>query len=566
MEQTNNTNQSVNNQNNNQKEKKKKNKKTIFMIVLMVAVTALALYYILKDDPIQTLQSLMQAKVGYILLMILIVIITFCIEGVVLTILSKLYYKKYRVYQGILNGMVGSFFSCITPFSSGGQFAQVYTFSRQGIKSSNSASILVMLFIVSQTVIILYGALAMIFGYNSTILKMSDMDIFGWKITPMVFSIIGFIINIFSLLILLLLAYLKPLHRFILTTGINIGAKLHLIKDPVRKRSELAANVATFRIELTRLFKNGWILLITLVLEFLKFTFTYSLPYIAGLALSADVSVEGYLSLDTYARCLWSSSYQSMITGFIPIPGASGVAEGSFQLLFSSIYNPDFSNPSITSAANILNRAISFYFSLFAGFIVFVSYRGSPKKTAGIYDLQKTFVDLKIISLANQNEGQELVLKEVESEKEVLLDEKMPKGKVSSKIKKSFRNVVYDKQTSEKENMQYITVEQLESSFAEIKKYLTDDPQEDNIFTDSSNTNLQAKEALSSVYKEMEDIEKNLNESKKVDTEISLAVQKDLDAIVQQEKRREEKRKNSMFRRLFRKNKKDNSSSSKEEK
>lgn len=560
MEQTN-TNQNSDNQSN----KKKKSKKTIFMIILMVGVTALALYYILKDDPIQTLQSLMQAKVGYILLMILMVIITFCIEGVVLTILSKLYYKKYRVYQGILNGMVGSFFSCITPFSSGGQFAQVYTFSRQGIKSSNSASILVMLFIVSQTVIILYGALAMIFGYSSTILKMSDMDIFGWKITPMVFSIIGFIINIFSLLILLLLAYLRPLHRFILTTGINIGAKLHLIKDPVRKRSELAANVATFRIELTRLFKNGWVLLITLLLEFLKFTFTYSLPYVAGLALSADVSVESYLSLDTYARCLWSSSYQSMITGFIPIPGASGVAEGSFQLLFNSIYNPNFTNPSITSAANILNRAISFYFSLFAGFIVFISYRGSPKKTAGIYDLQKTFVDLKIISLANQEAGQELVLKEVKEENEVLLDDLKGKTKVGTKIKKGFKNVISDKKTAEKDSMQYITFDQLEDSFNEIKKYLTDEPLEDNIFTDSSQTSLQSKEVLSSVYKEMEDLEKSLNDSKKVDTEISLAVQKDLDAIIQQEKRKEEKRKNSVFRRMFRKNKKNNPSSSKEE-
>lgn len=556
MEETNtlnNQNPELDSQNNNQNKeqpKKKKKTKTILMIVIMVLVTVLALYYILKDDPVKTLQSLMGAKIGYVLLMILFVIITFCIEGCVLAILSKLYYKKYRVYQGILNGMVGSFFSCITPMASGGQFAQVYTFSRQGIKSSNSASILVMLFIVSQTVIILYGALAMIFGFNSTVANMSNLNLFGWEITPMIFSILGFIINIFTLLILLLLAYLRPLHRFILTTGVNFFAKLHLVKDPVAKRSELAASVATFRIELTRLFKNFWVLIITIVLEFLKFTFTYSIPFIAGLALDAQSIVPDYLTIQTFMKCIWSSSYQSMITGFIPIPGASGVSEGAFQLLFNPIYNPAGTSSSITSACNILNRAVTFYFSLFAGFIVFISYRGSPKKTAGVYDLQKTFVDLKIVSLASNNDDSLPVLKEVEDDNEILKtkdnDDKML-SKTSKKIKKTFRNVVSDKKTMEKDAMQYLSFKEVESSFNSVKKYLTSTPEENSYIENDETTN-QTRSTLASVYKEMEDLESKIKENNAKEEEISLAVQKDLEVINKKEEKRKARKQKSLFR------------------
>lgn len=549
----NNQNQEINSQNNNQnnQQKKKKKTKTILMVVIMVLVTALALYYILKDDPAKTLQSLMSAKIGYVLLMLLFVVITFFIEGCVLTILSKLYYKKYRVYQGILNGMVGSFFSCITPMASGGQFAQVYTFSRQGIKSSNSASILVMLFIVSQTVIIIYGTLAMIFGYNSTIANMGNLNLFGWEVTPMIFSILGFIINVFTLLILLMLAYLRPLHRFVLVTGVNFFAKLHLVKDPVAKRSELAASIATFRIELTRLFKNFWVLIVTMVLEFIKFTFTNSIPFLAGLALDAQLSVPNYLSFDTYMRCVWSTSYQSMITGFIPIPGASGVSEGAFQLLFDPIYNPTGTSSTITSACNILNRAVTFYFSLFAGFIVFISYRGSPKKTAGVYDLQKTFVDLKIVSLASKNSDSLPILKEINNDSEVLKtsdNDESAFTKTSLKIKKSFRNVVSDKQTMEKDAMQYLSFKEVESSFNSVKKYLTTTPDDDINSNEYDETTNQTKSVLASVYKEMEDIESKIKENNKKEEEINLAVQRDLEVINRKEEKRKKKKERALLR------------------
>ena len=63
-------------------------------------------------------------------------------------------YNMNNYKQGFTNAISGTFFNGITPFSSGGQFAQVYIFNRQGITPANSASILLMAFIVYQSVLV----------------------------------------------------------------------------------------------------------------------------------------------------------------------------------------------------------------------------------------------------------------------------------------------------------------------------------------------------------------------------------------------------------------------------
>ncbi len=526
----------------NSKSKRKAVFKYVFLCLVIAIVTILAFYYILKDDPVAIWNSIVGAKFGYIILMIAMAIMAMLFEGLAITILTKSYNKHYKYYQGVLNGTIGSLFSAITPSSSGGQFAQAYTFSRQGVKASNSASVLVMLFIVSQIVVIVYGVFAMIFGYSSTILKMDNINIFNLELSPIVFSVIGFVINIFVLLIILLLAYLKPLHRFILSKGVNFLYKIHLIKDPKRKRIEIASSVASFRIELTRLFKSPYLLISILLVEILKFSCTYSLPFIAGLALGKDIDTS-FVNISTYMTCLWSSSYQNMITGFIPIPGSSGVAEGAFQILFSSIYN-DYS---ITSAANILTRGVSFYFTLFVGFIVFISYGGSPKQSKQSYSsLQKTFVDLKIVSMA-VNENDTPVLKE-------MTNTSIKPGIISSTVDK-FNTILSQQQTKAKdEALKYITAEQLEESFKHIKETLIDNKDVEK-YEPSSNLNVH--QALQEVYKDLENIEADIKESKKIDTQVQLAIKEDLEAIDKSKIRKLEKKKKRLLKKEMKKQKKE---------
>ncbi|MFA6796681.1 MAG: lysylphosphatidylglycerol synthase transmembrane domain-containing protein [Bacilli bacterium] len=514
--------------------KKKKSKiskqqiQYLVSILIMLGVTALAVYYVLKDNISETLSTLSSANIYYILLMVGIMLISYFIEGTVLSIFAKSYKRKYRNYQGVLNGLIGSFFSSITPFASGGQFVQAYTFTKQGIKAPNAASILVMSFIVSQTSIVIMGVLAMSIGYSSTIVNMNDITLWGVTISPIAFSSIGFVISFISLGFLFFMSYSKHLHHFILNTCINIGAKLHLIREPDKTRTHLAAQVATFRIELTRLLKNFWVLVLTIILEFFKFLCWHLMPFFAGLALGSDMS-------GSFFKCIWSNSYLQMITSFIPIPGGSGSAEAGFQILFSSIYN----STAITSAANLLCRGITFYLTLIIGFFVFVLYKGSPKTKITNYNNRETFADLQVLYLA-ENKSM--------SWKDAILDSEITKSDLDQRStlsldsekdnKKKKINWPWKKLTSGMhwKNNNFASPSDIKASFENIKKSLI--LQEKDIYEENDEVTKISKKYLKDVYNDIKSIAAEEGLTTVRDTEVEKAIKEDLEAIKASDKRR----------------------------
>jgi len=125
----------------NGKKGKKKTTKTarkyMIYITMMVIVSALAVYFVMKNDPGAVIDAIAKCNVGWVLGAFAVIISSFLIEGLILTILARMYKPKYPFYKGVLNTMIGIFFSGITPSNSGGQFVQAYTFSKQGIKITN---------------------------------------------------------------------------------------------------------------------------------------------------------------------------------------------------------------------------------------------------------------------------------------------------------------------------------------------------------------------------------------------------------------------------------------------
>jgi uncharacterized protein (TIRG00374 family) len=519
----------------------KQQKKYFFSVAIMLLMAGLAVYYVLQGDAVATFNSMANAKSLYVFLMVGIVVLAQIIEGIVLAVLTKMYKRSYKVYQGTLNGMIGGFFSDITPSASGGQFVQAYTFSKQGVRPADSASVLVMLFIVSQIVIVLYGVLAMIFGYSTMLMKMSPIKFFNWQpISPMIFSVIGLCINVFALFFLFLMAYSKGIHRFVLTTVINIGAKMHLIKDPERKKASLAAQVATFRIETARLMKNAWILILTLVLEFIKSTCYNLLPYLAGLALGIDMTGK-------FFDCLWGASYLGMMNCVVPLPGASGSAEFGFQLIFNNIYA---NTEALTSAANLMARFVSFYMPLIGGFIVFVFYRASPKGEIYKYDNRKTFVDLQIVSLAQSNDPvlREVVIatpgeKGAETTTAALSPSEVKNAADSPQeeaVKKKHIIWPWSKHKEKKAKEVFMSPEQVQHSFDQIRASLIMDQKD--VYQEETEISLSSKDDLKKVYEDVSQIEKDDHLDAKNDTEIELAIKADLDALKAEEDKKSAKR------------------------
>ena len=374
-------------------------KKYIVYISILVVVTVLAVYFVMKQDPKAVIDVILSCDVGWLLASIGVVMIYFILEGIILTILARMYKRKFPFYKGILNMFIGTFFSNITPSSSGGQFAQAYTFSKQGVKVTNAASILFMHFILYQIVMVLFSLVIFIFKYNQLESMTSHINVLGLDFSVISISLIGFVINTFVIVALFLLAFSEKLHQFIVTKGISFLHKIKIIKNKEEQVIKLNTKVETFRLEFKRLTQNWPVLLITSILLLLRIIVISSVPYFLAKSMGLEFSSTNEIVniIDTTSMTWLISS----ITQMVPIPGGSGGAELVFQNMFGGTFFTNATNADI-SALVLLWRSVTFYLGLIIGFIVFVTYRESPKKESFLHGDNRTLLELEVINLDNE--------------------------------------------------------------------------------------------------------------------------------------------------------------------
>lgn len=330
---------------------RKSNKKYFFNILLILTLGAIVIYLTMKDELNASLEALMSASPIWILFSFILMGVYFILDGLNLYTFGRLYKKDYSYKQGFTNAVSGTFFNGITPFSSGGQFAQVYIFNRQGIHPTNSASILLMAFIVYQSILVLFTAVIMVFKYNSY--SSIYTEFFS-------LAIIGFLINFFVIAGLFLGAKSKRLQNFVCNNIIRFLSKIHIVKNYTDTSLKISRSLENFRKELNILQRNKNVLIKSSIINFFKLIIMYSIPFFAAKALHIDVSIKQLP--DFIGIC----SFVYMITSFVPIPGASGGSEGVYFMLFSPILGAVG-----TPTTMLIWRFITYYLGLIIGGLVF---------------------------------------------------------------------------------------------------------------------------------------------------------------------------------------------------
>lgn len=332
----------------------KGNKKYFINILIILIVGGGAIYFSIGSDLESSLQALAKASPFWIGVAIFLMMIYYLFDGAILYLFGKLYDKKYKYRQGFKNALSGTFWCGITPFASGGQFAQVYIFNKQGIPPTNSASILLMAFIVYQSILVLYTGVIMLFRftYYSSIYS----GFFS-------LAILGFVINLCVIGGLFLGAKSKMVQNFLCNNILKFLSKIKIVKNYEDTKIKVNHNLENFRTELGLLQKNIAILAKTSLLNIGKLTIIYSIPFFASKALNLDVNISQIF--DFIGIC----SFVYMITSFVPIPGASGGSEGVYFLLFNPMLGAG------TPTTLLLWRFTTYYLGLILGGIVFATDR-----------------------------------------------------------------------------------------------------------------------------------------------------------------------------------------------
>ena len=366
--------------------------KVNLLIIFLVAI-GFTLFTLLTDNNLNSvINAFSQANLWMILVIFLVMILNFILEGIILFILARLYTTRYTLGKAINNYFIGIFFSHITPSSTGGQFAQAYAFSKQGIEIANAASILVMHFLLFQIAQVAFGLIALLLRLEKFLSITETFNIFGTSIPIIYLSLLGFAINFFIIFFILALAKSKFLHKTIVNGIVALLGKLKFIKNPEKVKSNLQVQIENFRIESRRLQANTPVTVVLLILFFVRLTLTYSIPYFSAMALpTIDLSQTNIFD------GIFMSAYLNVIVSFTPLPGSVGFSEFFFSYLFQSL----FGGYSQTIAPQLIWRGFTFYLTLIIGAISVVAFRIGNKDAKIVQDgdafveLQKSTIEIR---------------------------------------------------------------------------------------------------------------------------------------------------------------------------
>lgn len=295
-------------------------KKHLWGVLIVLAISAFVLYTDLKSTPLSEILGTAHGLNIWALIMVfgLMLLSYVCEAGILATLAHRKDEPKRSAWSFLRIPIIQALFNAITPMSTGGQPSQLAAMIQMGMEGGRSTSILLMKFIIYQIVVFFAYVVTIIFGFHTVMTKFAGLA---------VFIAIGFLIHISSIIFLLAIMFAYRFTKRATNWVMDLLGKFMKKERVENWRKATLEKIDTFYAESQKLKKEKNKLVIASVLTILQLLFFYSIPFMVLTALNVP--------------CSWSSVTQMnimiiMFMAIIPIPGASGGAEYSFQTLFST--------------------------------------------------------------------------------------------------------------------------------------------------------------------------------------------------------------------------------------
>ncbi len=334
----------------------------VFNAVVAGVCVTLVLYFIFSEDGLKDfLQSSQSVLWQWVLLALLAHICGEVTDCALVWLLTREKYKRFSFSNGVKVGVVGHFYSSVTPGGAGGQPMQLYCLRKLGVDAAFSASMLVQKFVVYQCVSVVYTIILVVLKSSYVLSSVQGTLI-------ILFAGVGLLTQLLTTSFVLAAA-LKP--RFIKRTAgviFKIARRLHPLRRFMSGElfTEIVDKTDVFYDSNKDFFKKPKLVAAAVLLVFMQITFIYSVPYCVYRGFTADAE-------NSVATVFCAVSFVNMVSSVLPIPGASGVSEIAFSVFFGSFFTPY-----TLKSATLTWRCISYYFTIVAGMPY--SFLAKPKK------------------------------------------------------------------------------------------------------------------------------------------------------------------------------------------
>ncbi|KRM71143.1 lysylphosphatidylglycerol synthase transmembrane domain-containing protein [Lacticaseibacillus brantae] len=336
----------------------RRNKIAVF-IMLMIGV-AIFIYESRDLNFKQLQQTILQLHWGWLLVALAFMLGSWVVETFVVQIFIKGEHDRLPFWQAFRVPLVEQLFNAITPFSSGGQPAQLVALMQSGIEGGRASSVLLMKFIVYQFMVLVNFILTIFIGFDQVSKRFGALAIF---------IVFGFIIHVVVIVGLLLVMYYYKFTKRLVNLGTRFAGIFVGKKRQQTWQAQLDEKIDTFYAESLalkgdkrRVIKAGLLTLGQLMLY-------YAVPFFVLLSLGVTgVNLVEVMVLHVMIV---------MIVSLFPIPGGAGGAEYSFKTLFATYV----ASPSKLILGMLLWRLLTYYLGMLLGIVALALV---PKKTGAV--------------------------------------------------------------------------------------------------------------------------------------------------------------------------------------
>ena len=338
-----------------------KNKKYyIIDAVIILLVTALTLFYLLKNGIFSELSNLSKLSLTGHFTISLIVFINYIIEIVIIYRSNKMANIGLTFGQTAEAYFFGNLGSNVTPSKAGHFPFMFYYFSRKNIPFDKSLSLVCLNQIIySTTTIVLYLALFIYTAVKNTYIVVLNITVFLKFI-----ALVGLLFNVATISLVFAMSFSKKFHKLIINICAWFLLKFKKINSKEEYEEEQVEKMLIYKSQIIYFLKHFHKFLLSIFIYVIMLFLLCGMPYTIYLFLTGSTfSVSDYLFFFSLNQTM------AYITNVIPVPGGTGVAEFSFLTIFAVVFPEN-----LIGTALVIWRFFSYYVQIIIAFIVFISF------------------------------------------------------------------------------------------------------------------------------------------------------------------------------------------------
>lgn len=321
-------------------------RKNLFALITIPLSISVLVYFLVKDNGRVGIRSFSRLQPVWLFWIAAGVAAGWLLEGLVLHLLCRHLYRGWSFGKSFYVGMVGLFYSALTPFCMG-EPMEIYSMSKMGMETGAAGSIIAVKSLLHHGVTFFY----------SLVLVACELEYFQTKVSNFsVITVFALVTNSIFIFMVVLFLINPAVTRFILRGLAGLLNRVGLRRLSRKLYRKIREQLLIFHDSSNRMGKSWLLYAAAVVLTLVQITLASLISYFVY----RSFRLRGEPAFTMIA----ADTFVTMAASFIPSPGSSGGAEGGFYLFFREFFGEHIV-PGIT-----LWRFSTYYMNILFGCLV----------------------------------------------------------------------------------------------------------------------------------------------------------------------------------------------------